>query len=256
LEPDRERRPWGELPVHLALGRTRADRRPGDEVARVLRRDRVDELAGRGDANLDEIQEQPAGHPQAVVDPEAAVAVRIGDEPLPSDTGPRLHEIRAHDHDKVRAELVADRTKTTGVVECSHRIVDRTWAEDRDEPVVIGSRSNVQDNSTIHTDEGEPTLVGPDVTIGHNALVHSSVIARNVLIGQAAVLVGGNVIGEETIVGAGAVLTERFSPPARSLVLGVPAKVVREARPEDARWTVRAAEHYTDLARWYRENLR
>src|SRR5437588_8076554 len=122
--------------------------------------------------------------------------------------------------------------------------------------IVIGERSNVQDNSTIHTDTGEPTLVGPDVTIGHNALVHSSVIGRNVLIGQAAVLVGGNVIGEETIVGAGAVLTERFSPPARSLVLGVPAKVVREARPEDARWTVRAAEHYTDLARWYRENLR
>jgi len=122
--------------------------------------------------------------------------------------------------------------------------------------IVIGARSNVQDNSTIHTDEGEPTLVGPDVTIGHNALVHSSVIARNVLIGQAAVLVGGNVIGEETIVGAGAVLPEKFSPPARSLVLGVPAKVVRETRPDDARWTVRAAEHYTDLGRWYRENLR
>jgi len=122
--------------------------------------------------------------------------------------------------------------------------------------IVIGERTNVQDNSTIHTDEGEPTLVGPDVTIGHNALVHSSVIARNVLIGQAAVLVGGNVIGAETIVGAGAVLPEKFSPPARSLVLGVPAKVVREVRPDDARWTVRAAEHYTELARWYRENLK
>jgi carbonic anhydrase/acetyltransferase-like protein (isoleucine patch superfamily) len=88
------------------------------------------------------------------------------------------------------------------------------------------------------------------------ALVHSAIVDANVLIGQAAVLVGGNVIGEETIVGAGAVLPERFSPPARSLVLGVPAKVIREARPEDARWTVHAAEHYTDLARWYRENLR
>jgi len=105
--------------------------------------------------------------------------------------------------------------------------------------IVIGERSNVQ-----------------DVTIGHNALVHSSVIARNVLIGQAAVLVGGNVIGEETIVGAGAVLPEKFSPPPRSLVLGVPARVVREARPEDARWTVRAAEHYTQLGAWYRENLK
>ncbi|OLD11028.1 MAG: hypothetical protein AUJ06_01120 [Chloroflexi bacterium 13_1_40CM_3_70_6] len=121
--------------------------------------------------------------------------------------------------------------------------------------IVIGERSNVQDNSTIHTDEGEPTLIGPDVTIGHNALVHSSVIARNVLIGQAAMLVGGNVVGEETIVGAGAVLPEKFEAPARSLVLGVPARVVREVRPEDARWTVHAARHYTELSRWYRENL-
>jgi carbonic anhydrase/acetyltransferase-like protein (isoleucine patch superfamily) len=77
-----------------------------------------------------------------------------------------------------------------------------------------------------------------------------------VLIGQAAVLVGGNVIGDETVIGAGAVLPEKFSPPARTLVLGVPAKVVREARPEDARWTVRAAEHYTELGAWYRENLK
>ena len=51
-------------------------------------------------------------------------------------------------------------------------------------------------------------------------------------------------------------LPEKFSPPPRSLVLGVPAKVVREARPEDARWTVRAAEHYTELGAWYRENLK
>jgi carbonic anhydrase/acetyltransferase-like protein (isoleucine patch superfamily) len=60
--------------------------------------------------------------------------------------------------------------------------------------IEIGARSNVQDNSTIHTDEHEPTIVGEDVTIGHNALVHSSVIENNVLIGQAAVLVGGCVI--------------------------------------------------------------
>lgn len=122
--------------------------------------------------------------------------------------------------------------------------------------IVIGERSNVQDNSTIHTDENEPTIIGPDVTIGHNALVHSSIVERNVLIGQAAVLVGGNTVGAETVIGAGAVLPEKFAAPARSLILGVPAKVVREVRPEDARWTVHAAEHYTELARWYRENLK
>jgi carbonic anhydrase/acetyltransferase-like protein (isoleucine patch superfamily) len=122
--------------------------------------------------------------------------------------------------------------------------------------IEIGARSNVQDNSTIHTEEDGPTLVGEDVTIGHNALVHSSVIERNVLIGQASVLVGGCVVGTGTIVGAGAVVPQGMRVPPGSLVVGVPAKVVREARPEDARWTVRAAEHYVELGAWYRDHLK
>lgn len=121
--------------------------------------------------------------------------------------------------------------------------------------IEIGERSNVQDNSTIHTDENEPTVIGPDVTIGHMALVHSSIVDRNVLIGQAAVLVGRNHVGSGTIVGAGAVLPEGFDAPERSLVLGVPARVIREVREEDTRWTVGAAAHYVDLAAWYRMNL-
>ncbi len=122
--------------------------------------------------------------------------------------------------------------------------------------IEIGARSNVQDNSTIHTDENEPTLIGEDVTIGHNALVHSSVVERNVLIGQAAVLTGGNTVGTGTIIGAGAVVPQGMKVPGRSLVVGIPAKVVREAKPEDERWTVGAAEHYAELGAWYRENLR
>ena len=122
--------------------------------------------------------------------------------------------------------------------------------------IEIGERSNVQDNSTIHTDEGEPTIIGPDVTIGHMALVHSAVVEANVLIGQAAVLVGRNHVGTGTIVGAGAVLPEGFDAPARALVLGVPARVVREVGETDARWTVGAAAHYAGLSAWYREHLR
>jgi carbonic anhydrase/acetyltransferase-like protein (isoleucine patch superfamily) len=122
--------------------------------------------------------------------------------------------------------------------------------------IEIGERSNVQDNSMIHTDEDEPTIIGTDVTIGHMALVHSAIVANNVLIGQAAVLVGRNHVGTGTIVGAGAVLPEGFDAPERSLVLGVPAKVVREVRAEDTRWTVGAASHYADLSAWYRENLK
>jgi len=122
--------------------------------------------------------------------------------------------------------------------------------------IEIGERSNVQDNSLVHTDENEPTIIGTDVTIGHMALVHSSIVDANVLIGQAAVLVGRNHVGTGTIVGAGAVLPEGFEAPARSLVLGVPARVIREVRDDDARWTVGAAAHYAELSAWYRENLR
>ena len=121
--------------------------------------------------------------------------------------------------------------------------------------IEIGARSNVQDNTTIHTDEHEPTIVGEDVTIGHNALVHSSVIEDNVLIGQASVLVGGCVVGTGTIIGAGAVVTEKTTVPPHSLVVGIPAKVVRDAGPEDERWTVKAAEHYVELGAWYRDNI-
>lgn len=122
--------------------------------------------------------------------------------------------------------------------------------------IVVGEGSNVQDNSTIHTDAGEPTLIAEGVTVGHGALVHSSVVERNVLIGQAAVLVGRNHVGAETIVAAGAVVTEGVRVPGRSLVAGVPAKVLRELRAGDERWTVEAAEHYVELGAWYREHLR
>ena len=75
------------------------------------------------------------------------------------------------------------------------------------------------------------------------------------LIGQASVLVGGCVIGAGTIVGAGAVVREKMTVPPRSLVVGIPAQVVRETRPEDERWTVRAALHYVELGAWYRDNI-
>lgn len=120
-------------------------------------------------------------------------------------------------------------------------------------PVRIGPRSNVQDSCVIHTDAGEPTLIGADVTLGHGAIVHSSVVEDNVLIGMAAVLVGGNRIGRNTIVGAGAVLPEGLQVPEGKLVVGVPARVTRDSRPDDARWTVAAAAHYVDLSREYRE---
>ncbi|MDP9264574.1 MAG: gamma carbonic anhydrase family protein [Chloroflexota bacterium] len=121
--------------------------------------------------------------------------------------------------------------------------------------VEIGAGTNVQDNSVVHTDEGWPTIIGANVTIGHGAIVHSSVVEDNVLIGSGSALVGRNRLGAGTIVGAGAVLPEGMVVAPRKLVLGLPAKVVRDAKPEDERWTVDAARYYVSMSAEYRNSL-
>ncbi|MFN9422223.1 gamma carbonic anhydrase family protein [Gemmatimonas sp.] len=95
------------------------------------------------------------------------------------------------------------------------------------ERIVIGARSNVQDGAVIHADPGTPTLVGDDVVIGHRAIVHGSVLEDGVLVGMGAILLNGVRVGSGSIIGAGAVVTENTVIPPGSLVLGVPAKVVR-----------------------------
>jgi carbonic anhydrase/acetyltransferase-like protein (isoleucine patch superfamily) len=119
--------------------------------------------------------------------------------------------------------------------------------------VRIGARTSVQDNVVIHTEKDGPTIVGAECTIGHSAVVHDSVIEDNCLVGTGAVLVGGNHIGTGTVIAAGAVLPERMAVPPGKVVIGVPARIARDAKPDDARWTVEAARHYVDLSREYRE---
>lgn len=121
--------------------------------------------------------------------------------------------------------------------------------------VRIGRGTSVQDNCVIHTDHDVPTLIGANCTLGHGAIVHSSEVGDNVLIGTAAVLTGGNAVGTESLVGAGAVLPEGMKVGERAVVVGVPARVVREVRPEDSRWTHQAAESYRELAAWYRAHV-
>jgi carbonic anhydrase/acetyltransferase-like protein (isoleucine patch superfamily) len=121
--------------------------------------------------------------------------------------------------------------------------------------VRIGPRTSVQDNCVIHTEADGPTVIGADVTLGHGAIVHNSEIGDNVLIGMGSVLVGGARVGSGSVIAAGAVLPAAMEVPPGKVVVGVPARVVRDARAEDARWTVHAAEHYVDLSAWYREHL-
>ncbi|MDE3112309.1 MAG: gamma carbonic anhydrase family protein [Chloroflexota bacterium] len=121
--------------------------------------------------------------------------------------------------------------------------------------VRIGSGTNVQDNSVIHTDHGAPTIIGANCTIGHGAIVHSSVVGDNVLIGTASVLTGFNKVGSGSLVGAGAVFPAGMEVGERKMVVGVPARVARDVRPEDSRWTHAASEHYREMSAEYRTSV-
>ncbi|MFP6693214.1 MAG: gamma carbonic anhydrase family protein [Pirellulales bacterium] len=119
----------------------------------------------------------------------------------------------------------------------------------------IGDRTNVQDGTVVHADESLPCIIGNDVTIGHNAIIHGCTIEDNVLIGMGSVVMNGSVIGSGSIVGVGAVVTEGTIIPPRSLVLGLPAKVARTVTEKDADRIKHAAEHYVENARRYRHGV-
>lgn len=117
----------------------------------------------------------------------------------------------------------------------------------------IGERTNIQDGTVVHARKAEiPTIVGNDVTVGHSAVLHACTIRDRCLIGMGAIVLDGAEIGEETIVGAGAVVTMGTKVPPRSLVLGLPAKVVRPVTDEEVRSILRSAENYLGYVREYR----
>jgi len=104
------------------------------------------------------------------------------------------------------------------------------------EPIVVGDRTNIQDNATIHNDDGHPVVIGSDVSIGHNAVVHGAEIGDGVLIGMGAVVMNGVRIGEGSTIAAGAVVTENTEIPPYSIVMGVPARVIRKS-VSDSNWS-------------------
>jgi len=102
------------------------------------------------------------------------------------------------------------------------------------EPITIGENSNVQDNSVLHTDIGSPLTIGANVTIGHMVMLHGCTIGDGTLIGIGAIVMNGAKIGKNCLVGAGALITEGKEFPDGSMILGSPAKAVRELTPEQA----------------------
>ena len=96
----------------------------------------------------------------------------------------------------------------------------------------MGEGTSIQDNCVLHTEKGHPLTVGSNVTVGHGAIVHCSCVGDNTLVGMGAVLLDGAVIGKNCIIGAGAVVKEHAVVPDGTMMVGVPAKPVRELSPE------------------------
>ena len=114
------------------------------------------------------------------------------------------------------------------------------------EKIIIGQCSNVQDGAILHGDPGKPTILEDYVTIGHRAVVHSAQIGRGSLVGIGAVVLDGVKVGAGCMVGAGSVVTKDV--PERSLVVGVPAKVLRQLSEDEAAELIEHARRYEQLA--------
>jgi carbonic anhydrase/acetyltransferase-like protein (isoleucine patch superfamily) len=110
--------------------------------------------------------------------------------------------------------------------------------------VRIGKRTNIQDNVTVHLSTGVGVHVGDDVTVGHNAILHACDVDNHVLIGMGAILMDGVHIKSNSVVAAGAVVTQNKEFPERSLIVGAPAHVVRELTEDEIRKFHENAEHY------------
>ncbi|MFW2829592.1 gamma carbonic anhydrase family protein [Sphingomonas sp. ID0503] len=121
--------------------------------------------------------------------------------------------------------------------------------------IAIGARSNVQEGAMLHSDPDAPLTIGADVTIGHHAILHGCTVGDNVLIGMGARVLNNAVIPENCLVGAGALVTEGKTFPQGSLIVGSPAKAVRELTPEQIAGIGRSAAGYVAKARVFAVTL-
>ena len=119
----------------------------------------------------------------------------------------------------------------------------------------IGRNSNVQDGSMLHSDPGYPLTLGDNVTVGHQVMLHGCTVGDGSLIGIKSVVLNGAKIGKNCLVGAGSLVTEGKEFPDGSMIMGAPAKVVRELSPEQIAGLQRAATHYVDNAKRYQAGL-
>lgn len=117
------------------------------------------------------------------------------------------------------------------------------------EKITIGKFTSVQENVVMHVDQGFPTKVGDRVTVGHGAIVHGCTVEDDCIIGAGAIVFNGSTIGTQTIIGLGAVIPEGQTIPRRSIVVGVPGRVIKEIAHDHEVIIAQSVEHYQTLAR-------
>ena len=123
------------------------------------------------------------------------------------------------------------------------------------DPITIGRDTNIHDGSVLHSDPGEPLVIGDGVTVGHMVMLHSCEIGDNTLIGIGAVVLGRAKIGKNCLIGANALITEGKVIPDNSLVMGQPGKVVRELEPGQIEALRASAQHYVQNWKRYETDL-
>lgn len=123
--------------------------------------------------------------------------------------------------------------------------------------IKVGNRTNVQDHSMLHVTRGQsPLVIGDEVTVGHRATLHGCTIGNRVLIGMGAIILDDAVIGDDCIIGAGALVTKGTKVPNGSLVIGMPAKVVRPLKKEELDFLPKSADNYVKDAMEYYSYVR
>jgi carbonic anhydrase/acetyltransferase-like protein (isoleucine patch superfamily) len=122
--------------------------------------------------------------------------------------------------------------------------------------ITIGAGTNIQDASVLHADLNQPLVIGERVTVGHQVMLHGCTIGDESLIGIGAIVLNGAKIGKNCLVGAGALVTEGKEFPDGSMIIGSPAKAVRQLSPEQIEGLRMSAQHYIDNARRFKTGLR
>jgi carbonic anhydrase/acetyltransferase-like protein (isoleucine patch superfamily) len=119
-------------------------------------------------------------------------------------------------------------------------------------PIIIGSDSNIQDGTVVHVDEEVPCTVGQRVAVGHRVILHGCTVADDCLIGMGSVLLNGVTVGAGSVIAAGAVIPEGMQIPPKSLVMGVPGRIIRAVDPALAERVKETWSHYVEEARAHR----